>query len=73
VLEVIRAAAPPLVHEVRLFDVYRGQGLQIGKKSLAFLVVMHDTERTMTDEAVDAVMAGIIESLASRVAATLRA
>ncbi len=51
------AARPPQVEAVRLFDVYRGAGLPPGKKSLAILVLMQDTERTLTDAEIDATVA----------------
>ncbi|MDQ5947190.1 MAG: phenylalanyl-tRNA synthetase beta chain, partial [Pseudomonadota bacterium] len=38
--------APSLVQEIRLFDVYTGKGVDSGKKSLAFRIVMQDTQRT---------------------------
>ena len=38
---------------VGLFDVYRGAGLTDGKKSLAILVLMQDTARTLTDADID--------------------
>ena len=46
--------ARPLVQDVRLFDLYRGKGVETGKKSLAFRVVMQDTEKTLTDAEADA-------------------
>ena len=46
-----------LVQEVRMFDLYRGEGVGKGRKSLAFRVVMQDTARTLTDAEVDAAMA----------------
>lgn len=37
------------VTEIALFDVYRGKGVEEGKKSLAFRVLLQDTEKTLTD------------------------
>lgn len=42
---------------VKLFDVFRGQGLPEGKKSLAFSLVFRSPERTLTDEEVNSVFA----------------
>ena len=39
----------PFVVEIALFDVYRGKGVEIGKKSLAFRVLLQDTQKTLTD------------------------
>lgn len=63
---------PELVTELALFDVYRGKGIDSGKKSLAFRVLMQDTRQTLTDEAVDAVTARLAEVLTSRFGAKLR-
>jgi len=57
VLEELTRNRPPLVRNIRLFDFYRGKGVEGGKKSLAFRVVMQDTARTLTDAEADAAMA----------------
>ncbi|GAO35150.1 phenylalanyl-tRNA synthetase subunit beta [Sulfuricella sp. T08] len=63
---------PGVVAELALFDVYRGKGIDLGKKSLAFRVLMQDTRQTLTDEEVDAVTAQLAEVLTSRYGAKLR-
>ena len=63
---------PEIVTELALFDVYRGKGIDSGKKSLAFRVLMQDTRQTLTDEAVDAVTAQLADVLTSRFDAKLR-
>ncbi len=70
--EVLEAAAPAFVREVRLFDVYHGKGIEPEKKSLAFRVVMQDTEKTLSDGEVDAALAGMVEAAARKFAAKLR-
>jgi len=52
-LAALFADRPPIVQDVKLFDIYRGSGVENGRKSLAFRVVMQDTERTLTDAEVD--------------------
>jgi phenylalanyl-tRNA synthetase beta chain len=52
-LDAARAGKPKIVQDVTLFDLYHGANLPSGKKSLAFRVVMQDTERTLTDEEAD--------------------
>jgi phenylalanyl-tRNA synthetase beta chain len=68
----LRAAASHLVKEIALFDVYRGKGVEEGKKSLAFKVLMQDTARTLTDAEVDSVMQDLIAAAANSHAAQLR-
>ena len=72
VLAVIDDASPPFVGEIALFDVYRGAGIGEGKKSLAILVLMQDTARTLTDADIDAAMRNITRALADRCGGTLR-
>ena len=71
-LGALIADRPPIVQDVKLFDLYRGPGVEKGRKSLAFRVVMQDTARTLTDAEVDAAMARLTEILASRYGAKLR-
>ncbi|MCA8961274.1 MAG: biotin/lipoyl-binding protein [Planctomycetes bacterium] len=49
----LRGVDVDLVEAVELFDVYRGVGIDEGKKSLAFRVVYRDPEATLTDKKVD--------------------
>jgi len=72
VLAALAEVKPARVDSIRLFDVYRGQGIITGKKSLAILVLMQDTERTLTDVEIDATMADLLQILVVRFAATLR-
>jgi phenylalanyl-tRNA synthetase beta chain len=63
ILEALRAALPGFVRAVEVFDLYRGKGVELGKKSLALRIVMQDTDRTLTDSEVEAVMASVREQL----------
>ncbi len=71
-LEALSAVAPSHIEAIRLFDVYRGAGLPQGKKSLAILVLMQDTARTLTDADIDATVAELLRVLKDRYDATLR-
>lgn len=64
--------ASPLITELALFDVYRGKGVEEGKKSLAFKVLMQDTARTLTDAEVDEVVKALVEAAAADHDAKLR-
>ncbi|OGS94828.1 MAG: phenylalanine--tRNA ligase subunit beta [Gallionellales bacterium RIFCSPLOWO2_12_FULL_57_18] len=48
-LDAMQQAAAPYVVEIALFDLYRGKGVEQGKKSLAFRVLLQDTHKTLTD------------------------
>ena len=62
-----------LVRDINLFDVYVGKGVPERKKSLAFRVVMQDTQRTLQDFEVDAAMHQLTAYLEQAFAAQLRA
>jgi phenylalanyl-tRNA synthetase beta chain len=53
VLAEIRAAGAPLLRDVRLFDLYRGESIPAGKKSLAYALSYQAEDRTLTDKEVD--------------------
>ena len=71
-IDAIVGEKDPIVQGVRLFDLYQGKNLPEGKKSLAFRIVMQDTEKTLTDADADAAIARAVESLQRRFDATLR-
>ncbi len=70
--DALEVEKPPIVRAVRLFDVYLGPNLPPGKKSLAFRVVMQDTERTLTDAEADAARATLVALLGRKFNVTLR-
>ena len=72
-LDAARAEKAPIVQEVQVFDLYQGPHLPAGKKSLAFRVVMQDTERTLTDAEADKARDALVELWGRRFSASLRA
>ncbi|MEJ7667276.1 MAG: phenylalanine--tRNA ligase subunit beta [Casimicrobiaceae bacterium] len=72
VLAALLEARAPHVESVRLFDVYRGSGLTEGWKSLAILVLMQDTSRTLTDAEIDATMATLLRVVSNQFGGSLR-
>ena len=72
IVDVLRSQAPPLVTDVRLFDVYRGKDLEEGRKSLAFRVLLQDTRKTLTDAEVESAISQLREILRQRFNAKLR-
>ena len=63
----------PLVRKVIIFDVYSGEQVPPGKKSLAYHVVYQSPSHTLTDEDVDKVQQQILSKLSQQLGATLRA
>ncbi|OFW56009.1 MAG: phenylalanine--tRNA ligase subunit beta [Candidatus Solincola sediminis] len=69
---VMREAGGPLLREVQLFDLYRGEQVGPGCKSLAFKLTFYALDRTLTDEEVMPLRDSIIETLRERFEARLR-
>jgi phenylalanyl-tRNA synthetase beta chain len=72
ILEELRRDAPPVVADIGLFDIYRGTGVEKGKKRLAFRVLLQDTRRTLTDAEVESAVSQLREVLKLKFSAKLR-
>lgn len=72
ILAAVRATVPAAVREVEIFDQYRGKGVEAGRKSLAFRIVMQDTARTLTDAEVEEMVASIRRLLTEKFQASAR-
>jgi phenylalanyl-tRNA synthetase beta chain len=70
--QIIARASQPVVEEVKLFDLYRGDQIPEGKKSLAYSIRYRASDRTLTDEEVNQHQEAIIKALKEEVKATLR-
>ena len=71
-LRAARGADRVLIAGVSLFDVYEGETLPAGKKSLAIEVVFQPRERTLTDAEIDAAAAKVVAAVARATGASLR-
>ncbi|MBA4742997.1 MAG: phenylalanine--tRNA ligase subunit beta, partial [Azoarcus sp.] len=71
-LAALRRVAPAIVQGVELFDVYQGKGVDESKKSLAFRVLMQDTQRTLEDSEVESAISAIVREADASFGATLR-
>jgi phenylalanyl-tRNA synthetase beta chain len=72
-IEAAREAAGPELREMRPFDVYRGEQVGEGRKSIAFAVSFQSPERTLTDEDAATLRDKIVRALGERFGAELRA
>ena len=70
-VETIRRAGRPLLQDVRLFDLYRGEGVGEGRKSLAF-ALRFGADRTLRDKEVDGRVQRVVKALQAEHGATLR-
>jgi phenylalanyl-tRNA synthetase beta chain len=71
--ELASNANGKLVQAVVLFDEYRGKGLEQDEKSLAFRFSLQDTQSTLQDDSVDAIMAALATAAQQKHGAKLRA
>ena len=70
--QIARQTEKELLKKVELFDVYEGDKLPTGKKSYAVNFILQDTEQTMNDKQIDAVMQKLIANLKKQLGAELR-
>jgi len=72
VLDIIARRDIPQLRDVILFDVYAGDGIPDGRKSLAFGLILQDLSRTLSDGEVESIVSGIVAGLARELDASLR-
>jgi phenylalanyl-tRNA synthetase beta chain len=72
VYELIVESGQPLLTGARLFDVYRGEQIGVGKKSLAFSLTFQAEDRTLTDKVVAKQQSKIVQRLERELGARLR-
>lgn len=72
ILEGLRRERPAIVTEIGLFDIYRGTGVEEGKKSLAFRVLLQDTRKTLTEAEVESAISQLRRTLQQQFNAKLR-
>ncbi len=70
--DCIAEASGEYLANLQLFDVYCGEGIESGRKSLALGLTFQDQSRTLKDEDVDALVSGILKKLNQELQATLR-
>ena len=74
--DIVRAAQSAdrkLITAIAVFDVYEGQGVAPGKKSIAIAVTLQPREKTMTDAEIEALAAKIVAEVGKRTGGVLRA
>jgi phenylalanyl-tRNA synthetase beta chain len=72
ILACMHAEKISIISEISLFDIYRGKGVGEDKKSLAFRILLQDTEKTLTDQDADFVVTSMINILERKFGAKLR-
>jgi phenylalanyl-tRNA synthetase beta chain len=70
--ERVVSTASQLLCDLRIFDVYRGPGVEAGRKSIALGLIFQDISRTLTDEDVEQAIASIVTDLRVSLNARIR-
>jgi len=70
--ERVTLSASSLLRELRVFDVYRGPGLEEGRKSIALGLIFQDISRTLTDDDVERLMGAVVADLREKLNARIR-
>ena len=70
--ERVTLASSSLLRGLRVFDVYRGPGLEPGRKSIALGLIFQDISRTLTDEDVERLMTSVVSDLRESLNARIR-
>ncbi|MDO9372755.1 MAG: phenylalanine--tRNA ligase subunit beta [Gammaproteobacteria bacterium] len=72
VLACVTQAAEEFLRDLQLFDVYRGKGVDSGRKSIALGLTLQAPSRTLTDEDVAGIINRVVSTLKQQLGATLR-
>lgn len=70
--QVVEAEAGEFLKQVTLFDVYQGQGIEPGRKSLALGLTWQHPSRTLNEEEINSAVSAVVSALRERCGATLR-
>ncbi|MFK7887242.1 MAG: phenylalanine--tRNA ligase subunit beta [Gammaproteobacteria bacterium] len=70
--QAIRDAAGQALREVRVFDVYRGKGIDSGTKSVSFGLILQDSSRTLNDTEADAAVTAVMAKIKQDFDGTIR-
>jgi phenylalanyl-tRNA synthetase beta chain len=71
-IEAAKGADPALIADVRVFDLFVGESLGAGRKSLAIMVMIQPTERTLTEADLEALSTRISQRVEAATGGTLR-
>ena len=71
-LDCVQNAAGEVLRDTTVFDIYRGAGIETGRKSVAIGLNLQDVSRTLTDDETDAIVARVVSDLERECSATIR-
>ncbi|MDG2107681.1 MAG: phenylalanine--tRNA ligase subunit beta [Woeseiaceae bacterium] len=71
-LKAVESCSPTLIKDIKIFDIYKGAGIEAGRKSIAMGLILQETSRTLTDDDADELFSAIIKKLYDQFKAELR-
>ena len=72
IIDLVKKVDKELIKDVRIFDVYQGDNIESGKKSIAFNVTLEPKDKTLSDNEIEEVSKKIISKVEKTTGATLR-
>ena len=72
IISLVKKIDKELIKNVKIFDVYQGENIGDGKKSIAFNVILEPRDKTLSDNDIDQISKKIISAVQESTGATLR-
>ena len=72
ITQCIEQCQQAMIKEIHLFDIYRGQGVEAGYKSVALRLQLQDSAQTLTETKIDAIFSTVLTTLTDTIGAKLR-
>ena len=72
IISLVQNLDKELIRAVKIFDVYQGENIEKGKKSIAFNVTLEPKDKTLSEEDIEKISKKIISTVQSATGATLR-
>jgi phenylalanyl-tRNA synthetase beta chain len=72
IIDCIHACSEPTIQKAMIFDIYRGQGIEAGHKSVAVSLQLQNFTQTLTDSEIDAIFSRVLDTLTRTIGAKLR-
>ncbi len=73
IINLVKKIDKELIKDVKIFDVYQGENIDVGKKSIAFNVIIEPKNKTLSDNDIEEITKKIILTVEKNTGATLRA
>ena len=70
--KIIKEIDEKIIQKITIFDIYEGENIPKGKKSVAINVVLQSLDRTLSEKDLDDISQKIIETVKSKTGATIR-